>query len=212
MAVVIAVVIFARPGRMRRRVGVALATGLLGAWMAAGSLGVPGMPHPNDPGSIVPRLHRQFAPAIAQLERLTTGEPVAYAGMNLPYYLFGTQLKNTVRYVAVNRCHHCLFHHYVDQARKRPGYRLPDTAKLAYYRQDADYERWIDNLRSDGVRWLFVSSMHPWEQRFYRHDAEGYPIERTWADRHPDRFDLVYMVHWARIYRFRWQPLVGSGG
>lgn len=207
-AIVLGIVIFARSGAARRTLGIGVCACLLAIWLGSAVVGVDGVPDASLPTSIVPVTSRQFAPAWLTLERLTDGDRVAYAGTNLPYYLFGTRLKNTVRYVAVNTHRDFLFHDYVALARSRPGYRLPDTAKRTYERDGADYAAWLTNLRAERVRWLFVTNMHPWEQRFYASDPEGYPVERTWADQHPEHFLLVYGHRdpWAKIYRVRSGP------
>ena len=53
-----------------------------------------------------------------RLERLpgSAGSRVAYAGTNIPYYLFGKDLRNEVRYVNIDRHRDWLLHDYHREA------------------------------------------------------------------------------------------------
>lgn len=120
------------------------------------------------------------------------GQAIAYTGVNLPFPLAGRDLANRVEYVNVAGSAEARVHEFQGgQA---------TTAEPAPYRRNARYETWIGNLDVRRIDWLFVSSLYPIVARTIAHDAEGFPIERTWADRHPERFRLRHASDGVRIY------------
>ena len=110
------------------------------------------------------------------------GARIAYAGTNLPYFLLGPGLKNTVRYVNINGHPDWLMHDYhrVAVAEGRPNW--PDY-QPAWDRLEADPDAWLSNLDAEEIELLVVARPNigtPW------------PIERRWADAHPGRFRRLY--------------------
>jgi hypothetical protein len=127
------------------------------------------------------------------------GARVAYTGTNLAFPLWGPDLSNRVAYVNVSG---------------GPDDRLPDFARRAHpgpaptpepapYRDGAAYDPWLANLRSAGAEVLFVAALDPIVARTVTADADQFPIERQWADAHPDVFQLSYASSAARVYRIR---------
>ncbi|HEY7375845.1 MAG TPA: phospholipid carrier-dependent glycosyltransferase [Polyangia bacterium] len=117
---------------------------------------------------------------------------VAYTGTNLAFPLAGERLANRVGYVNVAG---------------RPGDRLHDfgppgdgTAEPAPYRRGASADAWIANLRATRTEVLFVAALYPIVRRTIAADADGFPIERAWADARPDLFHLRYASAAARVY------------
>jgi hypothetical protein len=131
---------------------------------------------------------------------------VAYAGTNLPYYLLGNHLRNDVFYVNVDEHQDWLMHDYHRDARLRGEGRWPNP-RPGWDRQRPDYSSWVRNLESAGIQLLVVTRVNPSEGRHNVADPEGFPIERRWADSHPDQFELLYgqAEHdpWFRLYGFR---------
>ncbi|HVY39820.1 MAG TPA: hypothetical protein VHM31_17905, partial [Polyangia bacterium] len=124
------------------------------------------------------------------------GARVAYTGTNLAFPLWGPDLANRVGYVNVSG---------------EPGDRLPDFARRwgtahaptpepAPYREGATYADWLRNLRAAGAQVLFVSALDPIVARTVAADADQFPIERQWADAHPELFQLRYASIAARVY------------
>jgi hypothetical protein len=123
------------------------------------------------------------------------GVRVAYTGTNLAFPLAGAELSNRVTYVNVagtvgDRLH--------DFGRRAPG--LRGTPEPAPYRDGAAYETWRSNLRDAGTQVLFVAAMYPIVRRNIAADGDGFPVERQWADAHPDLFHLRYADTAARVY------------
>jgi hypothetical protein len=121
---------------------------------------------------------------------------VAYTGNNLAFPLAGQRLGNRVVYVNVaggpdDRLH--------DFARRTGNARSAD-AEPALYRDGANFELWWRNLRATGTEVLFVASLEPIVRRNVDTDDDGFPIERTWADAHPERFALRFASPAARVY------------
>ena len=124
------------------------------------------------------------------------GARVAYTGTNLAFPLWGPDLSNRVAYVNVSG---------------GPGDRLPDfarrwqpgpapTAEPAPYRDGASYEAWLRNLRAEGAEVLFIAALDPIVARTVPADGDQFPVERQWADAHPDLFRLRYASIAARVY------------
>ena len=137
------------------------------------------------------------------------GSRVAYTGTNLPYYLFGLGLRNDVEYININRDLDGLPHDYHLRLRQRPDFRLADNPWPQWYRTEMAFDAWLANLRRRGIELLFIAR----ENRHGRLEPTPgalpqFPIEREWADAHPDLFvDLGPFsyapgtIPWVRVYR-----------
>jgi Dolichyl-phosphate-mannose-protein mannosyltransferase len=134
------------------------------------------------------------------------GSRVAYAGTDLPYYLLGRGLRNEVRYVNVDRHRDWLMHDYHKEAVASGQGTWPDS-RPGWDRIRTDYRDWLENLDAEGINLLVVTRADPTEGPYNVADAERFPIERHWADTHPDRFEPLYGVQpvdpWFRLYRVR---------
>lgn len=148
------------------------------------------------------------------------GARVAYAGTNLPYYLLGSGLRNDVRYINVDARRHWLLHDYHRAARSE-GKATWTHPRPGWDRIHPDYDSWLANLRDEKVRILVVARANPEEGPHHIIDPSWFPIERVWAETHPDIFEPIYGVAendpLIRLYRVRQQPLrhsqgVSSGG
>src|SRR5262249_47298416 len=134
------------------------------------------------------------------------GSRVAYAGTNLPYYLLGKGLRNEVRYVNIDRHRDWLLHDYHRDARA-PGLGSSPDCRPGWDRIQPDYQAWLENLDAEGIQLLVVTRVNPVEGSYNVADPEQFPIERRWAESHPDRFELLYGEKekdpWFRLYRVR---------
>jgi hypothetical protein len=132
------------------------------------------------------------------------GTRVAYAGTNLPYYLLGPGLRNEVRYINIDRHRDWLMHDYHREAMARGQGTWPDS-RPGWDRIRPDERAWLDNLDAEGIQLLVLTQVNPAEGLLNKADAEGFPIERRWAESHPERFVLLYgeQEHdpWFRLYR-----------
>jgi hypothetical protein len=120
------------------------------------------------------------------------GERVAYTGNNLAFPLAGVGLANEVSYVNVAGAPAARLHDF-------PA-RPTASAEPAPYRDGADFATWTRTLRAARVSTLFVAAMYPIVRRTIAADADGFPVERAWADAHPDLFRLRYDSPAARVY------------
>jgi hypothetical protein len=134
------------------------------------------------------------------------GSTVAYAGTNIPYYLMGRGLRNNVRYVNVDGHRNWLLHDYHRQAIQEGRPHWPGYPRPGWDRERPDFDAWLSNLRAEGVNLLVVTRVNPAEGPHNVADPEGFPIERRWADEHPDHFRPLYGARegdpWFRLYRF----------
>jgi hypothetical protein len=134
------------------------------------------------------------------------GARVAYAGTNLPYYLLGVGLRNEVRYVNVDRHRGWLLHDYHREARANGSPTWPQP-RPGWDRIHPDYDAWLANLRAERIQILVVARANPTEGPHNIADGQGFPIERVWADAHPETFEPLYGVAendpLLRIYRVR---------
>jgi hypothetical protein len=132
------------------------------------------------------------------------GARVAYAGTNIPYYLLGQGLRNEVRYVNVDGHRDWLLHDYHREARARGQGSWPNS-RPGWDRVRPDYWAWLDNLDAERTQLLVVTRVNPAEGAHNVADTEGFPIERRWADSHPERFVRLYGQDerdpWFRLYR-----------
>jgi hypothetical protein len=135
-----------------------------------------------------------------------SGSRVAYAGTNIPYYLMGGGLRNEVRYVNIDGHADWLLHDYHRAASARGEPTWPN-ARPGWDRGSPDYQAWLANLRAQRIQLLVVTKVNPGEGPHNVADAEGFPIERVWADRHPDLFEPLYGLRERdplfRLYRLR---------
>jgi len=131
---------------------------------------------------------------------------VAYAGTNLPYYLLGNNLRNEVRYVNVDEHRDWLMHDYHQLACLRGEGSWPNP-RPGWDRQRPEYSAWVRNLEAEGIQLLVVTRVNPGEGAHNVADFEGFPIERGWADSHPEQFEPLYgqveRDPWFRLYRLR---------
>jgi hypothetical protein len=134
----------------------------------------------------------------------SAGARVAYAGTNIPYYLFGANLRNEVCYVNVDGHRDWLLHDYHRLAAAH-GHGTWPNSRPGWDREYPDYASWLANLDAERIKLLVVTRVNTSEGAHNVADVEGFPIERRWADTHPDRFQCLYgaVEHdpWFRIYR-----------
>jgi hypothetical protein len=132
------------------------------------------------------------------------GTTVAYAGTNLPFYLMGTGLRNGVRYVNIDEHRNWLLHDYHRAAvlRSQPNWQTP---RPGWDRVRPNYDAWLGNLHAQGVQILVVCRANPVEGLQNIADSENFPIERQWAESHPESFAPLFGVRESdpqfRIYR-----------
>ncbi len=134
------------------------------------------------------------------------GSRVAYAGTNIPYYLFGKGLRNEVRYVNVDGNRDWLLHDYHRRAMEGGAGAWPNP-RPGWDRSAPDFSAWLRNLDAEGTQLLVVTRVNPAEGSHNVADRDGFPIERGWAESHPERFELLYGGRendpWFRLYRVR---------
>jgi hypothetical protein len=134
------------------------------------------------------------------------GSRVAYAGTNIPYYLLASGLRNGVRYVNIDRHRDWLLHDYHRAALADGIGNWPNT-RPGWDRLHPDLGAWLENLDAEGIQLLVVTYVNPMEGSHNVADRDKFPIERQWADSHPERFEPLYGVResdpWFRLYRLR---------
>jgi hypothetical protein len=122
---------------------------------------------------------------------------IAYVGRPVPFPLYGTNFKNNVFYVSVNKVDPAMAHYFPDgkyswgsdfmelhQNLEAPG----------NYREHPDYALWLANLKKRKADYLFVYSLHQTRE-------VAFPVEDAWAGDHPDRFSLVFSNPTIHIYK-----------
>ncbi|MGZ3318306.1 MAG: glycosyltransferase family 39 protein, partial [Isosphaeraceae bacterium] len=135
-----------------------------------------------------------------------SGARLAYAGTNIPYYLFGTGLRNEVRYVNVDAHPDWLMHDYHRAAldRKEPSW---PNSRPGWDRAHPNFQAWLSNLKAQQIQLLVVTRANSGEGPHNVADSEGFPIERLWADSHPELFEPLYGPKqkdpFFRLYRLR---------
>jgi Dolichyl-phosphate-mannose-protein mannosyltransferase len=118
---------------------------------------------------------------------------IAYTGTNLPYYLMGPNLRNEVRYVNIDGHPSWLMHDYhADALKNGSGPPTWDGPRPGWDRSHPDYRAWLANLRAEGIQLLVTNPADPLEVTRGIDEPTGFPIERRWADAHPEAFQLLY--------------------
>jgi hypothetical protein len=113
-------------------------------------------------------------------------------------------LRNEVRYVNVDTHRDWLLHDYHREALLAGRGHWPNS-RPGWDRLRPDYRAWVENLDAEGIQLLVVTRVNPAEGAHNVADAEGFPIERRWAETHPGRFLCLYGQEqhdpWFRLYR-----------
>jgi hypothetical protein len=136
----------------------------------------------------------------------SAGARVAYTGTNIPYYLFGQGLRNEVCYVNINRHREWLMHDYHRDAMARGEGTWPNS-RPGWDRSRPEYQAWLDNLDAEGIQLIVITRVNPQEGAHNAADRDNFPVERRWAEDHPDRFEPLYGPRendpWFRLFRLR---------
>jgi hypothetical protein len=115
-------------------------------------------------------------------------------------------LRNDVRYVNIDGHRDWLMHDYHREAMKLGQGTWPNS-RQGWDRMSPDFQAWVDSLEAEGIQLLVVTRVNPSEGPHNVADAEYFPIERQWADSHPDWFEPLYGQRendpWFRLYRLR---------
>jgi hypothetical protein len=131
------------------------------------------------------------------LNRNTKSDNIAYIGRPVPFPLYGTNFKNNVYYISVNKTEPAKLHYfpnsYYHWGDDFSGLHKNLEAK-GNYRSDTDYSVWFNNLKKHNTDYLFVYSLHQTK------DIE-FPIEDTWAKINPTKFAPVFTNETIHIYK-----------
>jgi hypothetical protein len=173
---------------LARRLGIAALVGALAVALAAGVHRRLGHDPDYGVGDEIDAAWRWFRANVRDAR-------VAYTGTNLAFPLAGERLSNRVSYVNVAGTADARLHDFP------PAQYGGSSAEPAPYRNGARFETWLRNLRAAGAGVLFVAALYPIVRRSIAADADGFPIERAWADAHPALFELAYASPAARVYR-----------
>jgi len=110
------------------------------------------------------------------------GSRVAYTGRQEFYPLFGTRLKNDVKYISINEKEVSL-------------YDKPD----GLCRKIKDFAAWRKNLKKENIGYLFIAL--PFFDNRESEDPTKFPIEDEWASSHPEDFQLLFSNSLSHIYK-----------
>jgi hypothetical protein len=134
--------------------------------------------------------------AWAWLNENTHSTNIAYTGRPVPFPLYGSNFKNNVYYVSVNKTEPAKLH-YFPGSHYNWGYDFESLHKnleeKANYRGNADYSAWLNNLLKRNTDYLFIYSLHQTKRT-------EFPIEDKWAAGDPGRFTPVFRNETIRIY------------
>ena len=174
----------------------AVATAAIGLLVAASAAITRGLARSRAEGPH-DALGEEIDPAWAWFGGQVHDARVAYTGSNLAFPLAGRGLSNRVAYVNVAGAPQDVLHDFARRLSPAGG---PATPEPAPYRDGAEFDTWLRNLRAARSEMLFIAAMFPIVQRNVAADGDGFPIERTWADAHPRLFALRFASPAARIY------------
>jgi hypothetical protein len=126
----------------------------------------------------------------------TTGNNIAYIGRPVPFPLYGTNFKNNVFYVSINRVDPVKLHYFPYGCYRWSSdfYSMHKSfEEKGNYRSGGDYSIWLGNLTRRKVDYLFIYSLHQTKEVIF-------PIEDNWAAGHPQQFRLAYENPTVHIY------------
>ena len=109
------------------------------------------------------------------------GSRIAYTGRQEFYPLFGSKIKNDVKYVPINE-------------KETTPYNQPD----GLCRVKKNFKAWRDNLKKEKIEYLFIAL--PFARNRETEDPTKFPIEDDWASKHPKDFQLLFKNSLSRIY------------
>lgn len=134
------------------------------------------------------------------LNENTSANNIAYVGRPVPFPLYGTNLRNNVFYVSVNKVDPVMIH-YFPSSRYHWGEDFTELHKNleaeGNYREHADYEVWLSNLKRRKAEYLFIYSLHQTKEVVF-------PWEDLWAVGNPDIFVQQFSNPTIHIYKLRW--------
>ncbi len=141
----------------------------------------------------------EYAAGWSRLPCPEAGTTVAYTGANLPYALHGPRLQNTVVYVdtagrLMPRDHEI----WRGLGIERPRFLTPEPIVS---RLELCPRQWAEAMTSSGIDYLVVMTVMRNALLNVVHDADGWPVEDSWARRAPAAFHLVCGDKSTRIYR-----------
>lgn len=131
------------------------------------------------------------------LSQNTDGSKIAYAGRPDVLPLYGSNFKNDVLYVSVNKVHPVKLHDFLGAKYVYTKDYLAlhkNLEKDGHYREKPDYHAWLKNMRSEDVDLLLIYSLN-------RVEGDVFPIEEEWARNNPQVFSLVFSNNSVRIYK-----------
>jgi hypothetical protein len=115
-------------------------------------------------------------------EQTKNGARVAYTGRMEFYPLYGSKIKNVVKYISINEKEIIPYNH-------------PDGV----CRKIKDFLAWKNNLTKAKIEYLFVAL--PFFDNRETQDSDRFPIEDEWAVNHPADFQLVFSNSLSHIYK-----------
>lgn len=131
------------------------------------------------------------------LNKNTAGANIAYVGRPVPFPLYGSNFKNNVYYVSVNKIDPPRLYDFPkgNYVWKQSFLEMHENFKgPGNYRSCANYYDWLNNLFKRGIDYLFIYSLHQAE-------ALKFPIEDDWAKGHPRKFKPVFTNQTIHIYK-----------
>jgi len=131
------------------------------------------------------------------LNNNTQNNNIAYVGRPVPFPLYGTNFKNNVYYVSVNKIDPAKLH-YFPEGHYRWGHDFlglhKNLEEEGNYRAGADYQAWLSNLTRRDTDYLFIYSLHQTKEI-------EFPVEDSWAKNNPDKFTPVFTSQTIHIYK-----------
>ncbi len=99
-----------------------------------------------------------------------------------------------------------LMHDYHRAALDRKEPTWPNS-RPGWDRAHPNFQAWLSNLKAQQIQLLVMTRANSGEGPHNVADSEGFPIERLWADSHPELFEPLYGPKqkdpFFRLYRLR---------
>lgn len=121
---------------------------------------------------------------------------IASSGLNIPYILVGPHLRNLVFYCNLSG-------NLSDNSYdfwKRNHRKIFTFKGVKFYQIEPSVNVWLNNLLDAGAQMLVTMQTHPAEYNFHYHDADGFPLEATWAEKYPKIFSPLVKNRLGKAY------------
>lgn len=103
---------------------------------------------------------------------------IGYSGFHFHYPLFGSELTKKINYITPGQCHDCNYYDFRNEG--------------GNIFSNPDYETWLSNI-----------AYYKSDYYVYYNQMGSPESEKNWLREHPEKFDLIYSIDNAFVYKIK---------